>query len=239
VGALAFSRDGTRLAFQLAAASETSSAPTVPGGFRIWVTAVGGGKPFPIGATETYQDAPTWSPNSDWIAYLTTTDTGYLSLVKSQVGTRGSAIRLSKTGIPPFLARPQWSPDGNWILCETTEGLSLIASDGSLRSKVVAEPGWFAYAWDSDGRRVYGLVPSEDLRQIMFVSVDVQSGESRVINPNVGFVPQALQPIRGFSRYRSGFLTSIAHVRSDIYLIEGFQLPRRWWERMWRLGRSN
>jgi eukaryotic-like serine/threonine-protein kinase len=239
VGSLAFSRDGTRLAFQLAAASETSSAPTVPGGFRIWVSALGGGKPFPIGGTETYQDAPTWSPSSDWIAYLTTADSGYFSLVKSQVGTRGSAVPLSNALVPPFLARPQWSPDGNWILCETTEGLSLIAADGSLRSKVIADRGWFTYAWDTDGRHIYGLVPSEDLRQISFVSVDVETRAARVINPNVGFIPQALQPIRGFSRSQSGFLTSIAHVRSDIYLIEGFQLPRRWWERVWGVGRSD
>ena len=235
VGSLAFSRDGTRLAFQLAAAAETSSAPTVPGGFRIWVKAVAGGKPFPIGGAEPYQDAPTWSPDNDWIAYLTPFGDGYSSIVKSQVGTRGNAVVLSK-GVPPLLARPQWSPDGKWILCETTEGLSLIAADGSLDSKVIADRGWFTYAWDTDGRHVYGLVPSEDLRQISFVSVDVETRAARVINPNVGFVPQALQPIRGFSRYQSGFLTSIAHVRSDIYLIEGFQLPRRWWERIWGFG---
>jgi len=239
VGSLAFSRDGTRLAFQLAAAAETSSAPTVPGGFRIWVKAVAGGKPFPIGGAETYQDAPTWSPDNDWIAYLTQFGGGYSSIVKSQVGTRGNAVVLWKSGVPPLVARPQWSPDGKWILCETTEGLSLIAADGSLRSKVIADRGWFTYAWDAEGRHVYGLVPSEDLRQISFVSVNVETREVRVINPNVGFVPQALQPIRGFSRYQSGFLTSIAHVRSDIYLIEGFQLPLRWWERIWRLGRSN
>ncbi len=139
VGSLAFSRDGTRLAFQLAAAAETSSAPTVPGGFRIWVKAVAGGKPFPIGGAETYQDAPTWSPDNDWIAYLTSSGGGYSSIVKSQVGTRGNAVVLWKNGVPPLVARPQWSPDGKWILCETTEGLSLIAADGSLRSKVIAD----------------------------------------------------------------------------------------------------
>ena len=239
VGSLSFSRDGTRIAFQLAAATETSTTPTVPGGFRIFMTSITGGKPFPIGGKETYQDAPTWSPDNDWIAYLIPAGNGYMSLVKSQVGARGTAVLLSNEGVPPFLARPKWSPDGRWILCETIEGLSLIAADGSLRTKVIGERGWFVYAWSEDGQKVYGLLPSEDLRQIEFVSVDVQTGVRRVINDNVGPIQQALQPVRGFNRYGSGFLTSIAHVRSDIYLIEGFQLPRTRWERIWRLARPD
>jgi hypothetical protein len=66
------------------------------------------------------------------------------------------------------------------------------------------------------------------------VSVDALTGAERVINENLGTLPPANQPIRGFSRLRDrGFLTSIARVRSDIYLIEGFRLPPSWWERWW------
>jgi len=67
----------------------------------------------------------------------------------------------------------------------------------------------------------------------------VATAKPRVVNMNVGPIPQALQPIRGFSRYGNGaFLTSIAHARSDIYLIEGFRLPLKWWQRFWRTGTS-
>jgi len=146
---------------------------------------------------------------------------------------------LSKTGIPPFVARPQWSPDGNWVLCETTEGLSIIAADGSFRSRVIGDVGWLAYAWDASGRNVYGLLPSDDLKTVTLVSIEVATAKPRVVNMNVGPIPQALQPIRGFSRYGNGaFLTSIAHARSDIYLIEGFRLPLKWWQRFWRTGTS-
>ncbi len=239
IGALAFSPDGTRLAFQAAVAPEGTTLPSFTGGSRIWVKTVAGGKPFPIGGNE-YQDAPTWSPGSDWIAYLSGGNGEKIALVKSRVGDRGAPKRLTKDPIPPFVARPRWSPDGDWILCETLEGLSIIADDGSLRSRVIAETGWLAYAWDKDGRHVYGLLPSDDSRQFTLVSIDVPSGQRRVINDHLGPIPQAQQPIRGFSRMRSGgFLTSIAHVRSDIYLLEGFRLPRRWWERVWRLGRAS
>ena len=239
VGSLSFSSDGTRLAFQLAAGPESGMAANFPGGSRIWVKTITGGKPFPIGGQETFQDAPTWSPKDDWIAYLTGGNAGQMALAKSPVGTRGSAMLLSKTGIPPFVARPQWSPDGNWVLCETTEGLSIIAADGSFRSRVIGDVGWLAYAWDASGRNVYGLLPSDDLKTVTLVSIEVATAKPRVVNMNVGPIPQALQPIRGFSRYGNGaFLTSIAHARSDIYLIEGFRLPLKWWQRFWRTGTS-
>jgi serine/threonine protein kinase len=238
IGALAFSPDGTRLAFQAATRPESTTLPDFVGGSRVWVKTIAGGKPFPIGGDETFQDAPTWSPRGDWIAYLSTKGGDSVALVKSQVGARGNPIRLAKETIPPFVVRPVWSPDGEWILCETTEGLSLVASDGTMRSRVIADKGWLAYAWDTDGGHIYGLLPSEDLHQITLVAIDVRTGNERVINRDVGSIPQALQPVRGFSKYRSGFLTSIAHVRSDIYLLEGFQLPRTWWQRFWRMGTS-
>jgi hypothetical protein len=115
----------------------------------------------------------------------------------------------------------------------------VIAADGSQRARVIAETGWFAYAWDTNGRGVYGLLPSEDFRHITLVWVDAETTKQRVINANLGTIPQALQPIRGFSRLRGGFLTSIAHVRSDIYLLEGFRLPRKWWQRVLGMARMD
>ena len=238
VGSLAFSPDGTKLAFQRAASGEGDR----PEGSRLWITLLAGGKPVAIGGDETFQDGPTWSPKGDWIAYLVSADArnaqAGLVLVKTPVGVRAPAVPLYK-GIPPFVARPQWSPDGDWILCETFEGLSLIPADGLRAPRVIGEGQWFAYAWDKDGRRIYGLRPTDDLHHFMLVSLDPKNGDERIINSSLGAVPQALQPIRGFSRLpNGGFLTSIATVRSDIYLIEGFRVPLKWWERLWRKGSS-
>ncbi len=237
VGSLAFSPDGRRLAFQRAAGVDVTGAASAAGGptagSRLWVASVSGGAPVPAtnGRDGDYEDAPTWSPDGEWIAYLFS-DKGGLGLAKSRVGTRGAPVVLLATGtIPWFVARPQWSPDGSWILCETVEGLMLVAADGKT-SRVLSEDEWLAYAWGEDGRQIYGL--REGGTRVGLVAIDSQTGAERLINGDLGTVPQAPQPIRGFSRLRGrGFLTSIARVRSDIYLIEGFRKPPALWERFW------
>jgi eukaryotic-like serine/threonine-protein kinase len=238
-GSLAFSPDGRRLAFQRAGAQ---SAETSVRGSRLWITSTSGGSPVPIGPDSiTYQDAPTWSPDGEWIAYISggvINKSGLLSLVKSRVGARTESVTVLKSAVPPFVARPQWSPDGASILCETNDGLTIIGADGT-GARVISGTGWFAYAWTEDGRKIYGLRPTDDGHHFMLVSLDSRTGAEQVINTNLGTIPQALQPIRGFSRLRGGgFLTSIARVRSDIYLIEGFRLPQSWWRRLWPFGRG-
>ena len=194
---------------------------------------VAGGTPVPIVGQETYQDGPTWSPDGEWIAYLSG-EGDDLALRKTQIGSQAAPITLLNN-VPPFLTRPQWSPKGDWILCETSEGLTKVAADGSSK-KVLAEIGWFAFAWDDDNHRIYGLRKTDDEHHFMFVELDAETGRERVLNPNLGAVPQGLQPIRGLARLHGrGFITSIANVRSDIYFIENFRFPPDVWERFWRL----
>jgi Tol biopolymer transport system component len=230
VGSLAFSPDGKRLAFQRTASGDTGDTHVAP---QLWISSIAGGTPVPLTNAKGYEDAPTWSPDGEWIAYLTATGRpgGGLVLAKTRVGG-GSQPETLQADIPPFVSRPQWSPDGRWIVCETTAGLTLVAADRS-GSRVISDPGWFAYAWAHDSRRIYGLRPADDQHHFGLVSLDVQTGQERVINANLGTVPQALQPMRGFSRLRDrGFLTSIARVRSDIYLLERFRLAAAPWRRL-------
>jgi serine/threonine protein kinase len=230
LGSLAFSPDGKRLAFQRAGATEAT-------GRQLWIASTSGGPPALVSSDLTYNDAPTWSPDGEWVAFISGSGTT-IRLVKSRVGGRSAPVVLVQSGIPWFVSRPQWSPDGRWILCELEDGLALIAADGT-GSRVIGDSGWFAYAWEDDSRRIYGLRPTDDQHHFMLVSIDSQSGAERIINANLGTIPQALQPIRGFSRLRGrGFLTSIARVRSDIYLIEGLHMPASGWRRLWPFARG-
>ena len=228
LGSLAFSPDGQRLAYQRYA----------QGGYRIWISPLAGGTPVPLRLQDWYQDAPTWSPDGEWIAYVLGSSSGNgWSVVKVRFGAgRGAPVEL-KSGISVF-ARPQWSPDGRWIACQTPDGLTLIAPDGGA-TRVVSQNDWLTYAWSADSRRIVGLRPTDDLHHFLLASVDIATGRDTIVNPNLGTIPQANQPIRGFSRIRNeGFLTSIARVRSDIWLLEGFERPGTFVGRLWPFDRS-
>jgi hypothetical protein len=139
---------------------------------------------------------------------------------------------MLKADVVPF-ARPQWSPDGLWILCQTNDGLLLVKPDAST-SRTLSPADWIAYAWGNDATTVYGLRTGDDPHHFLLAALDVATGKETIINDNLGTIPQANQPIRGFSRIRGeGFLTSVARVRSDIWLLEGFRLPARGFARFW------
>ena len=159
------------------------------------------------------------------------------ALFKARVGAgNASPVRLA-TGVELF-SRPQWSPDGRWILVQTEEGLTLVAADGS-QARTVSDTFWLSYGWTGDGTRIYGLQPTDDQQHFMLVALDLRSGRERVVNANLGLIPHANQPIRGFARVRDrAFVTSIARVRSDIWLLEDFLPAPTLWQRLWPASRT-
>ena len=220
LGSLAFSRDGRRLAYQRFA----------DGGYRIWISSLAGGTPVPLTSEDVYQDGPTWSPDGESVAYISGAQNSAWSLATIRVGA--STPTMLKLDVVPF-ARPQWSPDGRWILCQTNDGLLLVAPDGRV-SRTLSRADWIAYAWGNDAKTVYGLRTGDDPHHFLLAALDVASGQETIVNGNLGTIPQANQPIRGFSRIRGeGFLTSVARVRSDIWLLEGFGRPARGFARIW------
>jgi Tol biopolymer transport system component len=223
-GSLAFSPDGRRLAYQRGG----------PEGFAVWVTPVTGGTPVRLldyAADSIYEDAPSWSPDGEWISFVQGTGSRF-SLAKVRVGTN-EVVQLVDTVVP--FSRAIWSPDGKWIVCDTPAGIARVPVDGGPPQVVLPEP-LLAYAWAGDSQRIVALAEGETFGHLALIEINAMTGVVKTLNPDLGTIPVAYQPIRGFSYAKGqGFLTSLASARSDIWLLEGFQLPGnrllRWFQR--------
>ncbi len=227
LGAIAFAPDGERIVYQRLGERT---------GYRLWIsTAAAAGPPVQVHTGTTYQDAPTWSPDGVWLAFVEGVQ-GLNHLVKKRVGGPDALVTLLRDRVTP-LSRPEWSPDGQWILCDTADGLMLVRSDGKT-SRLLSEEFWLTYAWSGDGRSVMGLREGDKRRHLALVAVDVATGAERVINPDLGAIPPANQPVRGFARMPDGrFVTSIARARSDIWVMDGVRAPSSWlarWLSLWQ-----
>ena len=74
--------------------------------------------------------------------------------------------------------------------------------------------------------RINGLRAGDDGRTLELLSIDIQTRRERVLRSDVGRLPRVALPVRGFSQTSHGtFLTSIARLQSEIYVLEGLQLP--------------
>ncbi len=90
-----------------------------------------------------------------------------------------------------------------------------------------------AFTWSADSQRVYGIRPSDDSTHLTFTSVDIRSGTEHVLKPDVMPAPVASLPVRGFTRVSpTTFLASIARVRSDVWLLDGFQSSLTLWDHL-------
>jgi serine/threonine protein kinase len=231
LGSLAFSPDGRTLAYQRGAQAA----------YEIWLSPAGGGTPTRLGTNQTgrglYQDSPTWSPDGEWLAFhedQIEEGRNPRLLVKRRIGTN-ETIRLSDQRVPGQLtSAPVWSPDGRWIADQTENGLMRVPADGGS-ADLIDTSEWLAITWAPDSRRLYALGESEISGHFALMEIDTVSHQMKTLNPDLGAIPVAIQPIRGFSFAKGqGFLTSLASARSDIWLLEGFHQPPTWLGRLFR-----
>jgi serine/threonine protein kinase/dipeptidyl aminopeptidase/acylaminoacyl peptidase len=215
-----FSPDGQRIAFERVVAT----------GSKIWIATLAGGAPVQMTAAKGANTAPTWSPDGEWIAFALGRPAGW-SLAKARVGVAAPPL-IIRENIAPF-THPQWSPDNRWIACNAPEGLTVVTPDGKSL-KVLDEDPWFVYGWGGDGSTLYGIKQDPDnLHRFILVAVDVRSGRQRIVNGNLAPVPPVNAPMKGFTRMSAkSFATSLVRVKSDLWLIDDFQLQSSLWGRL-------
>jgi Tol biopolymer transport system component/tRNA A-37 threonylcarbamoyl transferase component Bud32 len=215
---LEFSPDGKRIAYQ----SRESDT------YRVWIAAAAGGPPVPLVPLELerrdYQDTPTWSPDGNWVAFTATDASGTFALWKIRVGAESPPVLIKDQIIYPSL--PKWSPRGDWITAETTEGFSIISPDG-LQSRTLSEETWLTHTWSRDGAEIFGIRLAEDLHLIL-ARIDIKTGEETFIS-DLGVSPPIIQPVQSLTLSPDGktLMTSLARLKGDLWILEGFPQPER------------
>jgi eukaryotic-like serine/threonine-protein kinase len=214
LSAPAFSPDGGRLAYNRAG----------PEGYQIWISPVAGGPPIQLDPSGTNQDSPSWSLKGDWVWWVQ-----FAKIMKMRVGARARPEVVVSPVVP--YSPLQWAPDGTWVAFNSPAGLSVVSPE-TQAVRVMHEQIWMAFAWSADSKRIYGIRQSDDLKHLTFTAMDIASGAEHVVSADIMPLPVSSRPVRGLTRLSpTTFLASIAKVRSDVWLLEGFQPEPSFWER--------
>ena len=207
-----FSPDGRRISYDIVGPKHV-----------VAVSSVAGGRPVVLDPDSTDHHGASWSPDGNWIAYRRLI-AGKWELVKVSLGG-GRPISLGETsegGSPT-----DWSPNGEWI-CHRRGGLlHLVSSDGKVSRAVKTEAAAFGFSRDSAW--LYA-VRRNSKRRWELAAMTVPGGEEGKVT-QLDIPPSS--KIEGFSPHPNGrsFATSVGVARYDIWVLEGFAQPRRWFFR--------
>jgi Tol biopolymer transport system component len=209
-----FSPDGLRIVYEVLGPRHS-----------VWVASVADGRGVPLDQESADQHSPAWSPDGKWIAYQRLQGTNW-ELVKVPSGG-GKPVHLAEAAAGGG-DQTAWSPTGEWI-AHVREGVLRLtsAADGQTQKVLNGSPP-VAFGFSLDGSLLYAVRHSPD-GMWQLVTFDVQSGKEQKVT-HLQLPPRAT--LTGFSLNPDGksFATAIGIARHDVWLLEGFKQPSRWFD---------
>src|SRR2546426_1293443 len=151
---------------------------------KLYVMDLPGGTPRRLTSDSVHEQVPTWSPDGQWIAYVTWTDAGgYVEKVRADARGGGKAQRL--TPEPAFYDHPVWSPDGQRIVVikgprgpriseQTGPGYELawLPAAGGPTTRVTPIAGGGRPHFSRDPSRIYLYEANEGLVSMRYDGTD-------------------------------------------------------------------
>jgi dipeptidyl aminopeptidase/acylaminoacyl peptidase len=209
-----FSPDGLRIVYEVIGSRHS-----------VWVASVADGRGVPLDQESSDQHSPAWSPDGKWIAYQRLLGENW-ELVKVPSGG-GRPVRLTEA-TPGGGDHTAWSPTGVWIAHVTRGTLRLTSAADGQTQRALNGPPPVAFGFSLDGSLLYAVqhTPNGMWRLVEFA---VQSGKELKVT-DLPLSPRA--NLTGFSLHPDGrsFATAIGIARHDIWLLEGFKQPSRWFD---------
>ena len=172
---LRISPDGTSVLYTVT----TSDLPRARRSTHVWTMDADGANQRQITFSEKSEEAPGYSPDGQWIAFISTRGGDANLYVMPRSGGEARAVTTISTGV----SDPVWSPDGKWIAfstdvypeCGAAEACNKKIADGWQKGPLKAHmaDGLLYRHWTSwkDGTRTH------------VVLVDVATGELRDVTP--------------------------------------------------------
>jgi len=215
-----FSPDGRRFAFVRFSTDQPAT---------VWIAPAVGGTPIRL--TPEAMRSPVWSPDGNSIAGLMSRERPWQPAV---VGVGADMAPHLVPGGPTCMTPLDWSPAGDWLACESRDGIALFTRDGT-RTKLLPKIGAVSLAFSRDGRILYAAGSANGHNFVK--SIDIATADVRTVTDyrtditfGGGWEHEARLSV---SRDGKSLITSGLALRADLWLLEGYPLPRPSWK-LWR-----
>jgi WD40 repeat protein len=132
---------------------------------------------------------------------------------------------------PPCRSPLAWSPTGEWLACESRDDIALFSEDGERRKRLPKVEAT-SLVFSQDGKTIYAVGRAGG--RSFLKSVDVETGTTKVLadyGPEMIFSGGMPFHTRlSLSPDGKMLVTSAVNLKSDLWLLDGYPLPKPWWK---------